>query len=131
MNEYSQIDVEDDVVRDYFVDVSEGWSERYGARPRKMSDLDLVLRRENAQHLLLSCTASIHAPVKVLDLGCGTGNALDGIARNRFRISGLDPVPEMIRIAAETHPEDAYIVGQIENLNHCSSHTMNAHSQAM
>jgi ubiquinone/menaquinone biosynthesis C-methylase UbiE len=44
---------------------------------------------------------------RVLDVGCGTGELLRRISRKfpRSRLSGIDPVPEMLAVAREKIPE--------------------------
>ena len=107
----------DRAVYEHFVDVSNDWAARYCGLSRGMSNLDLQLRRENTQLLLSRILAGRNdGMLHVLDIGCGTGNALDGFPRDRISVTGLDPVPEMIRVAALRHPEDDYLVGQIEQL---------------
>ena len=81
-----------------------------------MSDLDLLLRRDNAQRLVMELLQHRQDNLHIVDLGCGAGDGLDGLPRDRMHVRGLDQVPEMVEEAARNHPEDEYIVGVIEDL---------------
>lgn len=103
-------------VRTHFGDVSKNWADRYTSNPRSMSDLDLILRRENAQDFMRSIIAESEEQLDVLDVGCGTGNALDGISREAIRVTGIDAVAEMVRVASHEHPEDRFFQAAVQDL---------------
>jgi ubiquinone/menaquinone biosynthesis C-methylase UbiE len=100
----------------HFRNVSTQWGPRYHGRPKRMSDLDLQLRRENVRRLLEQAASRSGAPINVLDVGCGSGNVLDGLSRDAVRVFGLDMVPEMVRQAAEHHPADRFLVADAVQL---------------
>lgn len=103
----SPTDTQKLVVREHFRQVSTAWGSRYREQPQRLSDLDLVLRREHIQEVLRPiCEAA--AKLRILDLGCGTGDVLDGLPRERLRVIGMDLVPEMAGAAARAHPRDAF-----------------------
>jgi trans-aconitate 2-methyltransferase len=59
----------------------------------------------------------IEQPRRVIDLGCGPGNSTQ-VLRNRWpaaRVCGLDSSPEMIAAARQSHPDQEWILGQIED----------------
>lgn len=97
------------VVREHFREASTEWDSRYGRQPQKLSDLDLALRREHVQTLMRQLLAdSKRTRLRVLDLGCGTGNVLEGLPRERLQVIGMDLVPEMAAAAARVHPQDCF-----------------------
>ncbi len=99
------------VVQAHFDAVSRQWAARYDGPPRRMSDLDLQLRRATARQWLQDRMAAAPAPLSVLDVGCGPGQALDGLSRRQLHVHGIDVSPEMIAAASRRHPEDEYHVG--------------------
>jgi len=104
------------MVASHFRAVSTGWGPRYEGRPRKMSDLDLQLRRENVQRLLEAAAGRTALPMRVVDLGCGAGNVLDHVSRDLVRVIGVDVVPEMVKQAALDHPGDSFLVADASKL---------------
>lgn len=100
-----------EVVQAHFDAVSRQWAARYDGPPRRMSDLDLQLRRETARRWLQERMTAAPAPLTVLDVGCGPGQTLDGFSRRQLRVRGIDVSPEMIAAATRRHPEDEYHVG--------------------
>lgn len=112
----SMTDPQRHAVTHHFRNVSTHWGPRYHGRPKRMSDLDLQLRRENVQRLLEQAATHLGAPINVLDVGCGSGNVLDGFSRDAVRVFGLDMVPEMVRQAAEHHPADRFLVADAVRL---------------
>jgi SAM-dependent methyltransferase len=106
-------------VRAHFRTASTAWGSRYAGPPRKMSDQDLLLRRENVHRLLreiLAAANGARGPLRILDVGCGTGDVLDGIPRTRVRVTGIDFVREMVATAARGHPDDRFVVGDAASL---------------
>jgi len=54
---------------------------------------------------------------RVLDVGCGTGALLVRlVAQHQIVATGIDPSPEMARIAQGAHPELSICTGQAEHL---------------
>jgi SAM-dependent methyltransferase len=104
------------VVDEHFRDFSTSWGQRYDAPARKMSDLDMQLRRRNVQHLLRTLLAASPGPWRGLDLGCGAGKVLEGIPREGLSIVGVDLVPEMVAVAAGNHPEDRFAAADAAHL---------------
>jgi ubiquinone/menaquinone biosynthesis C-methylase UbiE len=81
-----------------------------------MSDLDLLLRRENVHRLLRPLLAKRQTRLRVLDVGCGSGDVLDGLDRDGLSVIGVDRVPTMLAQAARTHPADRFIVADATRL---------------
>lgn len=104
------------VVDEHFRDFSTSWGQRYDAPPRKMSDLDMQLRRRNVQALLRSVLSAAPGPMRGLDLGCGAGKVLEGIPREKLFIVGVDLVPEMVAVAAGNHPDDRFAAADAGHL---------------
>jgi SAM-dependent methyltransferase len=52
----------------------------------------------------------------LLDIGCGTGALTAGFKRHRIRATGVDVVPEFVRIAQELHPSTEFRVAEAEDL---------------
>jgi len=104
------------VVDEHFRDFSTSWGQRYDVRPRKMSDLDMQLRRKNVQRLLRPLLPDPPGRLRGLDLGCGAGKVLEGIPRERLSIVGVDLVPEMVAVAAGNHPEDRFAAADATRL---------------
>lgn len=105
-----------DAVRSHFKDASTQWGSRYDKRPDRMSDLDLQLRRENVHRLLHAVVPSTGGRLRILDVGCGSGDVLDGFPRDSIVVTGVDLVPEMVVAAARSHPGDLFAVGDAQCL---------------
>lgn len=103
------------VVREHFRKISTQWGSRY-RQPAKMSDLDMLLRRENVHRLLLPVISAREGTMRVLDLGCGTGDVLEGLPRDILKVTGVDFVPEMAATAASTHPTDRFAAADATRL---------------
>ena len=104
------------VVRGHFADLSDRWADRYGSAPRSMAELDLLLRRQSVHRLLLPVVQSCERTLSVLDVGCGSGNILDGFPRDAIRVTGVDFVPKMVAAAACFHPRDRFLVADATSL---------------
>lgn len=102
-------------VLEHFQRVSATWSRGYRER-RYMSDLDLQDRREHIQRLLHPLPAEPGRRVRVLDLGCGTGDVLNALPRARVSVVGVDMASEMLAHAARSHPEDRFAVSDAARL---------------
>lgn len=105
-----------DRVQGYFRDAAASWGGRYHKKPRGMADLDLLLRRENVHRFLRPLLAGSARRLRVLDVGCGTGDVLDGLPRDCMTVTGVDMVPEMVAEAARTHPGDTFLVADAAQL---------------
>lgn len=103
-------------VQGYFKEAAASWGGRYRHKPRGMADLDLLLRRENVHRLLRPLLAGAPRRLRVLDVGCGTGDVLDGLPRDCMSLTGVDMVAEMIEEARRTHPGDTFLVADATNL---------------
>ncbi len=53
--------------------------------------------------------AGVSAADRVVDVGCGPGNAARAAARAGARVTGVDPSPEMLRLARAISPRSAGI----------------------
>jgi len=103
-------------VRTHFDTVSTEWGDRYARPPQRMSDLDLLLRRENVHRLVRPLLTSAEGKLRVLDVGCGSGDVLDGIGRDRISVLGVDRAASMVARAASTHPADRFMVADATRL---------------
>ncbi|WP_018350552.1 class I SAM-dependent methyltransferase [Longispora albida] len=57
-----------------------------------------------------------HGPCgSVLDLGCGTGRDAGYLARQGYRVTGVDISPEMIAYARSQHPAVRFELGRMES----------------
>lgn len=117
------------IVRQHFNRVCGQWAARYDAAPRRMSDLDLLLRRENAQRLLAQAVPqrpseparssdppAAGRPPRLLDVGCGPANLLDGWGGPPVEYHGVDLSPEMIAEARRRRPDGRFQVGSATGL---------------
>jgi ubiquinone/menaquinone biosynthesis C-methylase UbiE len=52
----------------------------------------------------------------LLDIGCGTGAVTSAFWRHGIQATGIDVVPDFVRIAREMHPSTAFEVGEAESL---------------
>jgi SAM-dependent methyltransferase len=61
--------------------------------------------------------AALSTGDRVLEVGCGPGNATQGFAGKGFRITALDPGPELIRVAHErvASADVTYVVSTFED----------------
>ena len=105
-----------DRVKKHFKLASTNWGRRYEGVPRKMSDLDLRLRRKNFHRLVRPFIEVSDATVRILDIGCGAGNVLDGLPRSHVEVFGVDRVPEMVADAARRNPLDRFAVAEAARL---------------
>jgi len=104
------------IVHDHFKKVSSQWSKRYEGHPQRMSDLDLILRRRNVHHLIKPLIEANSRKLSVMDIGCGSGNLLDGFSRDTLTVIGIDFVHEMVMEASRTHPQDCFYVADATHL---------------
>lgn len=104
------------VVRSYFDNASTSWGQRYQQPPRGMADVDLLMRRRNIHELLQPILDSATKPLQVVDVGCGSGDVLAGLSREKMQVIGMDFSPEMVRQASITHPQDRFLAGDATRL---------------
>jgi SAM-dependent methyltransferase len=81
-----------------------------------MSDLDLQDRREHIRALLVPLLSERARRLRILDLGCGTGDVLSGLPRDRAAVVGVDLSPEMLARAAVAHPDDRFAASDAARL---------------
>jgi ubiquinone/menaquinone biosynthesis C-methylase UbiE len=79
------------------------------------------LHHEIADRTASLATATVAAPGRVLDLGCGTGYLLRTLAgryRDAEQLVGIDAAPEMVRTASVTAHDDrlTFAVGVAEQI---------------
>ena len=101
------------IVQAHFDSASTEWSRRYECKPRRMSDLDLQLRRRHALRLVDVVLSRASKPLDVLDVGCGPGGLLDELSRETVRVNGVDLSPGMIAAARRRYPRDRYEVADV------------------
>jgi len=105
-----------DPVFRHFRAASANWGERYHRAPARMSDLDLQLRLQSAVSLVESLVGNQFKRVRLLDVGCGTGDFLREIRYSHVEAVGVDRVPEMVAAAARTNPRHLFYLGDAERL---------------
>lgn len=70
------------------------------ADPRLVAVYDTVnAYAANTQHQFYSRLAAELGAVSIVDLGCGTGLITCKLARQGYRIAGIDPAPAMLEVA--------------------------------
>jgi len=104
------------VVRNYFDDASSSWGQRYRQAPRGMADVDLLMRRRNIHELLMPLLDAATTTLQVVDIGCGSGDVLAGLPREKMRVFGMDFSPEMVRQASIDHTQDRFLAGDATKL---------------
>ena len=68
--------------------------------------LEVARRYESAPSSLSSRFSRAFVPGgRILDIGCGSGRDLAELARQGFRVYGMDGTPELVQLAQEYHPE--------------------------
>lgn len=104
------------VVQQHFDGASAEWMNRYTGEPGSMADLDLILRRMNVHQLIRPLLAATDRRLQVIDVGCGSGDVLDGLPRDVIRVTGMDFSRAMARQASVTHPNDTFAQGDATRL---------------
>jgi ubiquinone/menaquinone biosynthesis C-methylase UbiE len=61
------------------------------------------------------CLEGIHA-VDVLDIGTGTGIFAEAFSKRGMKVTGIDPNPEMLRVAKEFVPTGIFLDGIVEEI---------------
>lgn len=100
----------------HFRRVSSEWNDRYEHAPRRMSDLDLQLRRAAAVDLLKPALEMAAEVPNLLDVGCGSGCLLKLLNSERVKLHGVDLVPEMVREAGRRAPQAELHVAEAGHL---------------
>lgn len=104
------------VVREHFDGASTEWTSRYAREPRSMADLDLILRRQNVHALIKPLLDGATKRLRVLDIGCGSGDVLDGLPRDVITVAGMDFSADMVKQARSTHASDSFVRGDATRL---------------
>jgi len=69
----------------------------------------------------LSCTRRVigsgHPPVRILDVGCGTGQDLARLSADGHHCTGIDFQPEMIDYASKAHPGPTFVVADMRTFD--------------
>lgn len=108
-------------VRDLFEAESVSWASRYSGKPARMSDLDLQLRRENVHRMLNPLLEAAHERMRLLDVGCGTGDVLAGLPLESVTIFGVDLSPDMVATAAGQYPARKFLATDAARLPFASN----------
>lgn len=80
---------------------------------------DQELNTEREVRRLFTKFGRVRAPQPgdtLLDIGCGTGVLTAALGRHGIQATGIDVVPDFVRIAREMHPSIVFEVGEAENL---------------
>jgi ubiquinone/menaquinone biosynthesis C-methylase UbiE len=86
---------------------------------REVVERDQQLDVENEIRRLFVKLARLRSPQRgdtLLDIGCGTGAVTAGFRRHEIRATGVDVVPEFVRIARGLHPLTEFRVAEAEDL---------------
>ncbi len=89
-------------------------SEHWGTRPRDWAELAEPSNRELFGHVLALMRAG--PETELLDIGCGSGYALQMAAAAGARVTGLDITPELLVIARERVPDATLVTGGMDSL---------------
>lgn len=79
----------------------------YGAKAQEYAEL--TSDDPNERPLRRAFIAALPKGAHVLDLGCGPGQTATVLAREGFRVTAMDAVPEMIAMAAQHEGVDARV----------------------
>jgi ubiquinone/menaquinone biosynthesis C-methylase UbiE len=86
---------------------------------REVVQRDRLVDAEKEVRRLFTKLSRVRAPRAgdtLLDVGCGTGAITAALARHGIQATGVDVVPDFVRIARELHPSTAFEVGDAESL---------------
>jgi ubiquinone/menaquinone biosynthesis C-methylase UbiE len=86
---------------------------------KEVVERDQQLDAENEIRRLFAKLGKLRSPQPgdtLLDIGCGTGVVTAGFKRHGIRATGVDVVPEFVRIARELHPSTEFRIAEAEDL---------------
>jgi ubiquinone/menaquinone biosynthesis C-methylase UbiE len=86
---------------------------------REVVERDQQLDAEREVRRLFTKLSRVRAPKAgdtLLDVGCGTGAIAAALERHGIKATGIDLVPEFVRIAQELHPSIMFQVAEAESL---------------
>jgi SAM-dependent methyltransferase len=86
---------------------------------REVLERDQQLDVENEIRRLFAKLGKLRPPKPgdtLLDIGCGTGAVTAGLRHHEIRATGVEVVPEFVRIARELHPSSEFRVAEAEDL---------------
>jgi ubiquinone/menaquinone biosynthesis C-methylase UbiE len=86
---------------------------------REVVERDQLVDAEGEVRRLFTKLSRVRAPQAgdtLLDVGCGTGAVTAALGRHGIRATGIDVVPDFVRIARELHPSTAFEVAEAESL---------------
>ena len=86
---------------------------------REVVERDQRLDAEREVRRLFTKLSKVRAPQEgdtLLDVGCGTGALTAALGRHGIQATGIDVVPEFVRVARQLHPSTAFQVGEAESL---------------
>jgi len=86
---------------------------------QEVVERDQRLDAEREASRLFTKLSRVRAPQAgdtLLDIGCGTGALTAALGRHGLEATGIDVVPEFVRIAQELHPSTPFQVGEAESL---------------
>ncbi|WP_031467022.1 class I SAM-dependent methyltransferase [Sciscionella sediminilitoris] len=85
--------------------------------PKRRDPVKRLAEEPVSRTLLREAVAGLghHGPVRVLDLGCGTGDGLDLLSGvpHAVQYTGLDSDADMVHTAAELHPDARFVRGDL------------------
>lgn len=89
----------------------------YAARAQEYADLLGTIEAMDAQdrRCIETWAADVEGPI--LDAGCGPGHWTAHLAALGHDVRGIDPVPEFVEIARDSHPGLPYRVGSFADLH--------------
>ncbi|WP_304502098.1 class I SAM-dependent methyltransferase [Brachybacterium sp. FME24] len=88
----------------------------YGDRAQEYADLLGSIEAMADQDRRCIETWAAHVDGPILDAGCGPGHWTAHLAARGHDARGLDPVPEFVEIARDSHPGVLYRVGSFADL---------------
>jgi ubiquinone/menaquinone biosynthesis C-methylase UbiE len=86
---------------------------------REVVERDQQLDADREVRRLFTKLGKFRAPTAgdtLLDVGCGTGAMTAALGEHGIQATGIEVVPEFVRIAQELHPSTTFLVGKAESL---------------
>jgi ubiquinone/menaquinone biosynthesis C-methylase UbiE len=86
---------------------------------REVVDRDQQVDAEREVRRLFTKLARLRRPQMgdtLLDIGCGTGAVTAAVGRHGIQATGIDVVPDLVRVAQEMYPSTTFEVGEAESL---------------